>query len=124
LSLQDLNFDPFFSYKTGANSGATCGGKASVTGTPFAIPFAAEIAFQVTGTFGAATVTLQGSNDGTNWHPLTRKGAGTNNLAFTSANLQNAWENPAYIRAISSGGTGTAVNAIVCLKANFNKVGY
>ena len=94
------------------------------TGTPFAIPFAAEIAFQVTGTFGAATVTLQGSNDGTNWHPLTRKGAGTNNLAFTSANLQNAWENPAYIRAISSGGTGTAVNAIVCLKANFNKVGY
>jgi hypothetical protein len=37
LTLQDLNFDPIFSYKTGANNGATCGGKASVTATPFSI---------------------------------------------------------------------------------------
>ena len=34
------------------------------------IAYAADLTGQVTGTFGGATITWQGSNDNTNWHPL------------------------------------------------------
>jgi len=36
------------------------------------IAYAADLTGQVTGTFGGGTITWQGSNDNTNWHPLTR----------------------------------------------------
>lgn len=92
-------------------------------GAAFALPFAADISFQAIGTFGSATVRLQGSNDGVNWHVLTQKG-GTTNLALTSAGLHDANEMPAFIRPSTTGGTGTDVDVIVAIHARYAKVGY
>ncbi|NDD53283.1 hypothetical protein EBZ39_05315 [bacterium] len=92
-------------------------------GAGYPLPFAADITAQFIGTFGGATVKLQGSNDGVNWHPLTKRG-GTADMSFTSAALHTANENPAYIRPITSGGTGTDIDVIVAIHARYSKVGY
>lgn len=76
------------------------------SGAAFGLNAAADLTFQVTGTFGGSTVTFQGSNDGTNWHPLTQRG-GTANMAYTVASVQIAQEMPAFIRPTITGGTGS-----------------
>lgn len=93
------------------------------SGAAYAMPFAADITVQAVGTFGSATVRLQGSNDGVNWHNLTQKG-GTTALGFTSTGLHSVNENPAYIRPHTTGGTGTDVDVIVAIHARYAKVGY
>lgn len=93
-------------------------------GAGFAIPFKASITAQVIGTFGGATVALQGSNDGTNWAPLQWKGKTATALSVTAAGLAEAVECPAYIRPVTTGGTGTDVDVIVALHAEYSKVGY
>jgi len=92
-------------------------------GGAYTLPFAADITVQAIGTFGSATVRLQGSNDGTNWFNLTQKG-GTTAIALTSAGGAAVNENPAYIRPATSGGTGTDVDVIVAIHARYAKVGY
>lgn len=62
---------------------------------------------QVTGTFGGATVVLQGSLDGSNWATL-KDGAGTA-ISFTSAGLASVLENVAYVRPSASGGTSQSL---------------
>lgn len=93
------------------------------TGGAYALPFAADITAQVIGTFGGATAKLQGSNDGTNWFDLTKRG-GTSALSVTATGGGSANENPAYIRPATSGGTGTDVDVIVAIHARYAKVGY
>jgi len=93
------------------------------SGTPFALPFATDITLQVSGTFGGATVALQGSNDGASWFELTKKG-GTAAASFTSGAIAAVNENPAFIRPSTSGGTGSAITVIVALHALFDKVSY
>jgi hypothetical protein len=67
---------------------------------------------QVLGTFGGATVVLQGSNDGgTTWAGLTYDG--TNAISFTAAGLKQVWEHVEMIRPSSSGGTGSDIDVIV-----------
>lgn len=62
---------------------------------------------QITGTFGAGgSVTLQGSNDGTNWATLT-KADGTTAATFTSAGMAQILENPEFIRPTVTAGDGT-----------------
>ena len=92
-------------------------------GGAFALPFAADITAQVIGTFGGATVTLQGSNDGVHWHALTQRG-GSSNMAYTSAACHSANENPAFIRPRTTGGTGTDVDVIIAIHARYQKVAY
>lgn len=92
------------------------------TGTAISVPYAAEITFQVSGTFGGATVVLEGSNDGTNWSTLGAM-VGTN-CSLTSAGIRKASENPVFVRAKTSGGTGTAVVATVALHARYAKAPY
>ncbi len=94
------------------------------SGTAFAVPFKTSITMQAIGTFGAATVTLQGSNDGTNWAPLQWKGKTATALALTSAGIAEAVECPAYIRPTTTGGTGTDIDVIIALHAEYSKVGY
>jgi len=61
---------------------------------------------QVLGTFGGATVTIQGSNDdGTTWATLTDPLG--NNLAFSSAGMKQVTELPQLIRPLVSGAGGT-----------------
>lgn len=67
----------------------------------------ADRSVQVQGTFGAATVVIEGSNDGVNYHTL-RDPQGVT-LSFTQAGLKQVLESCLYIRAKSSGGTGTEV---------------
>lgn len=92
-------------------------------GGALVVPFAADVTAQVIGTFGGATVKLQGSNDRTNWFDLTKKG-GTSTASVTAAGGFAVNEMPAYVRPVTSGGTGTDVDVIVCVHALFGKVGY
>ena len=92
------------------------------TGTAFPIPYSADLAVQVFGTFGSATAVLQGSNDGTNWATL-NAWIGTN-TSFTTAGMRSAVESPGYIRAVTSGGTGSALSVVVAVKATNEKTGY
>lgn len=67
----------------------------------------ADKTVQVVGTFGGATVTIEGSNDGTTWATLTEVGGDP--LTFTAAGLRTIKENPAFIRASSTGGSASAL---------------
>lgn len=68
---------------------------------------------QVTGTFGGATITLQVSNDGTNWATLVNNGT---NVSLTAAGNVEFTTAARYIRPSSSGGTGDDVTATVVLR--------
>ncbi len=60
----------------------------------------------ITGTFGAGgTLTLQGSNNGTDWFSLTDPQA--NAIAKTSASMEIIIEGPRYIRPNVTAGDGT-----------------
>lgn len=92
-------------------------------GAPVSVGYAADITVQAIGTFGSATVRLQGSNDGTNWHNMTQKG-GTTALGFTAAGVHSINEMPAFIRPATVGGTGTDVDVIVAVHARYAKSPY
>jgi len=80
-------------------------------GSAIKVPMGSEKSFQVFGTFGSATVVLQGSNDGTNWASLTDPQG--NAISKTAAALEAVSEHTLYIRPSTSGGTGTNVDVIV-----------
>ena len=87
------------------------------------VTYSADLTGQVTGTFGGATITWQGSNDNTNWHALTRRSVGSD-MAFTSAALHTANENPAWIRPAVTGGTSVAIDAALAIHARHEKSSY
>lgn len=65
--------------------------------------------FGVQGTFGGATVILEGSMDASAWTTLQDfKG---NPISFTSAGLALIAECPLLVRARTSGGSGTSIDA-------------
>lgn len=71
-------------------------------------------AVQFAGTFGGATVTLQGSNDGTNYVTLTDPTG--SDISVTSAGLIEFSTACRYIKPGTSGGTGDAVDVTVVLR--------
>lgn len=71
----------------------------------------ADKTVQVIGTVGAGTVTIQGSNDGTNFVALT-DGIG-NSLAFSAVGIKLIGENPRYIRVVTDSGSSNDVDVIV-----------
>jgi hypothetical protein len=71
----------------------------------------ADRSVQFAGTFGGASVSLQGSNDGVNWHVLTdTQGAP---ISKTSAALSAVAEMTRYVRPAVSGGDGTTAVAAI-----------
>ena len=70
---------------------------------------------QVTGTFGSGTITLQGSNDGTNFSAITDPAG--NDIALTAAGIIDFSTAAAYIRPASSGGTADDVTVTVILRS-------
>jgi hypothetical protein len=94
------------------------------TGTSFAVPSAANLTFQQSGTFGGATIVLQGSNDGTNWSTLTQTGGANVAFSYTTAGVHCPVEMPVYVRPVTSGGTGSAVDAVLVCRAVYQKMGY
>lgn len=87
------------------------------------IAYAADMTGQVTGTFGGGTITWQGSNDNTNWHPLTQRGS-TTNMAYTAAAVHTCQENPAWIRPAVTGGTSVAIDCTLAIHARYAKAPY
>lgn len=75
---------------------------------------ASDKSVQIIGTFGGATVALQGSNDGATWATLSDPQG--NAISKTSAALEQVLEHTRYIRPSTSGGTGTDVDVIVFMK--------
>ena len=59
----------------------------------------------ITGTFGGATVTLQGSNDDTNYFTLTDQQ--TVAISKTAAALEQVNELPRFVKPVVTGGDGT-----------------
>lgn len=78
------------------------------TGKPVSGVGLSDRSVQFTGTFGGATVVLEGSNDGTNWVTLTDP-AGVA-LSFTSAGLKQVLQITRYTRPNVSGGAAVAIN--------------
>jgi hypothetical protein len=87
------------------------------------IAYAADMTGQVTGTFGGGTITWQGSNDNTNWHPMTLR-SGTGNMAFTAASVHTANENPAWVRPAVTGGTSVTIKGTMAIHARYAKAPY
>jgi len=92
-------------------------------GLAFNLGYAADLTFQVTGTFGGATVTFQGSNDGTNWHPLTQRGS-TTNMAYTAAANHICQEMPAFVRPTVTAGAGSGLKVVLAIFARYAKAPY
>lgn len=84
------------------------------TGTSVAMSGSSDRTVHITGTFGSATVVFQGSNDGTNW--VTLADPQGNTLSKTSASIEAVLELTRYVRPVTSGGTGTAVDVILLMK--------
>lgn len=73
---------------------------------------------QVTGTFGGATLRVEGSNNGTDWAVLTDPQG--NDLLITSAKVEMVTEATLYTRPKVSGGDGTTSLAVhmLCKEAS------
>lgn len=71
-----------------------------------------ERSVQVVGTFGTSTVTIQGSNDGTNWFTLTDT-LGVSLGALLAALLKGIRENSRFIRPIVAAGTGSGLRVLI-----------
>lgn len=87
------------------------------TGAPIKMVQANDRSVQVTGTFGAATVTIQGSNDGTNWFTLNSpQGTAMN---FTAAGLLAVQEHVNYLRPIVVGGTTPSIVIVAFMRGQY-----
>ena len=79
------------------------------TGTGVSMAMMSDRSIQVTGTWGSATVVVQGSNDNVTW--LTLSDSQGNALSKTADFVEQILEFTRYIRVSSSGGTGTDLDA-------------
>lgn len=86
-------------------------------GTQVAMAGASDRSVQIEGTFASATVVIQGSNDGTNWQPLTDPQG--NAISKTAAALEQISELTRFVRPSTSGGAGTNVTVTLLLKGQF-----
>lgn len=76
----------------------------------------ADRCVQVTGTFGAGgSVTIEGSNDGTNYAALADPQG--NALTITAAKLEQVLELPRYVRPRVTAGDGTtSLTVTICMR--------
>ena len=77
--------------------------------TPFA-----DRCVQMAGTFNGATITVEGSNDGSNWHALSDPQG--NPLAFTTGKIEQVLEITRYMRPKMTSGSGANVTVSVLLR--------
>lgn len=101
------------------------------SGAPFKLPCSCDLTFQLAGTFGSATCTLQGSNDGATWHAMTQKGStdsvghgGTVEMAYTAAHTHSSNETPLFVRPLTAGGTGTDLDVVLVAFPRYGQTGY
>lgn len=98
------NSDQSWTLKWPAMGNADTGSSCNMTQFP-------DRTFGVNGTFGGATVVLQGSMDGSAWVTLNDfKG---NAISLSAAGVVLVAESPLLIRPVTSGGSGTAIDVYV-----------
>lgn len=86
-------------------------------GSPVVATEWADRCVSIDGTFGGATVVIQGSNDGSNWYTL-NNAQGTA-ISGTAGLLKQIVEVPYYIRPLLSGGAGSSVTVtMIARRAN------
>jgi len=71
-------------------------------------------AMQINGTVGSATITLQGSNDGSNFYAITDPAG--NDVALSAAGIVDFSTAAAYIRPATSGGSSSSLTVTICLR--------
>lgn len=82
---------------------------ANTDGSPLEWTQWADRCFQAVGTWGGATLTIQGSNDGTNWFSLSNA-AGAAAATFTADGGKSIIELPRYVRPnLTTPGAGATV---------------
>jgi len=73
------------------------------------------------GTWGGATLKLQGSNDGSTWFVMNNAAGGTA-ISLTADGAAQAIERPRYIRpALTTVGVGASVPVLVMARKNYVK---
>lgn len=82
-------------------------------GLPILLSERGDGSIQVRGTFGGATATLQGSNDGVNWFTLNDPAGAP--VTLTAPGLVQFIERPWKVRLTTSGGSGTNIDAFLLL---------
>ncbi len=101
---------------------------AADTCAPVEIPHWMDRTVHVFGTFGSATVLIQGSNDprvlsapgSADWQTI--RDPGGNNLSFNAAGLKAILELPRFIRPSTSGGDGTSsVTVVINSRGEYNR---
>ena len=75
---------------------------ANTSGSAVQMPQGADRSVQFVGTFDSATVKLQGSNDGVNYHSLTDPQG--NAIEKTAAAIEQITEITRYIKPVTTGG--------------------
>lgn len=89
---------------------------ANADGAPFQLPEYADVCWTFTGTWGGATAAVEGSNDGTNWVPLSNAAGGSAATATANKGM-TIIERPLYMRPnLTTPGTGAAIKAIATLR--------
>ncbi len=77
----------------------------------------ADRCVQVSGTFGGTSMSIYGSNDGTNWYIL-NNAQGTA-ATFTAAGMKQIVEVPYFIKPMLTGGSGASVDVtLIARRAN------
>lgn len=94
-------------------------GTATISGVATGAPakpglYGGNWTLQVSGTYGGATWTFQGSNDAVTWFTLNDVG-GTPLTYAVADKLLNVKERPKFVRIITAAGTGTALVAILAV---------
>lgn len=83
-------------------------------GLPLNKPSFMQMTWTAQGVWGGATLTLQGSNDGSNWFALT-KFASSTAATFTADGIVTTNEAPLFVRPdLTSVGSGAAINVVLC----------
>ena len=85
-------------------------------GAPVDIANWQDRSVQAEGTFGGATVGVQGSNDGTNYRSLSD--AASTAIAITAAGIEQVLEIVRLVRPIVTGGAGSGLTVTLLAKRN------
>jgi hypothetical protein len=84
------------------------------SGDAVEMPGSADRSAQIAGTFGSGTITIEGSNDGTNWYTLDDPQGVA--ISTTSAGIFAVSQLTRYIRPTLTGGSGGDVDVHLLLK--------
>lgn len=89
---------------------------ANADGAPIERVEWADRTWQAVGTWGGATLAFQGSNDGTNWFPLTNAAGGSAATLSANGGLATV-ELPRFVRPnLTTPGAGATITVTLCAR--------